>query len=107
MRIVNLDTDSYLRQKSANTLATAEKEKKDNYLQPCLERRCSFTLKMYSVKGIPVTEALAAKRHISLLLSNNLKWEYSDMCGFIRAQMSLAIVRSNTLLLRGARYKDA
>ena len=29
------------------------------------------------------------------------------MCGFVRAQMSLAIVRSNTLLLHGARDKEA
>ena len=29
------------------------------------------------------------------------------MCGFVRARMSLAVVRSNTLLLRKARDKKA
>ena len=29
------------------------------------------------------------------------------MCGFVRARMSLAVVRSNTFLLRGARDKEA
>ena len=29
------------------------------------------------------------------------------MCGFVRAWMSLAIVKSNTLLLQGARDKEA
>ena len=29
------------------------------------------------------------------------------MCGFVRAIMSLAIVRSNTLSLQGARNKEA
>ena len=29
------------------------------------------------------------------------------MCGFVRARMSLAIVRYNTLLLRSARDKEA
>ena len=29
------------------------------------------------------------------------------MCGFVRAQMLLAIVRYNNLLLRGAREKEA
>ena len=29
----------------------------------------------------------------------NMKREYSEMCGFVRARMSLAIVRSNSLLL--------
>ena len=38
MRIVNLDAGSFLRQMPAKALATAEKKKKGNYLQPCLER---------------------------------------------------------------------
>ena len=43
MCIFNLDADSYLRQTSAKALATAEKKKKDKYLQPGLERRrCSL-----------------------------------------------------------------
>ena len=45
--------------------------------------------------------------HIALMLSNNLKREYSEMCGFVRAQMALVIVRSNTLLLHGARDLEA
>ena len=34
------------------------------------------------------------------------KWErrYSEMVGFVRTRMSIAIVRSNTMLLRGARF---
>ena len=36
-----------------------------------------------------------------------MKWEYLEICGFIRAWMSLVIVRSNILLLRGTRYKEA
>ena len=42
-----------------------------------------------------------------LAVSNKLKWEYLEMCGFVRAHMSLSIVRSNTLFLRGARDKKA
>ena len=56
---------------------------------------------------VPGTEAALAQQRLALLLSNNLKWEYLEMCGFVRARMSLAIVRSNTLLLAGARNKDA
>ena len=76
MKIVNLDAGSYLSQTSANALATEEKDKKDKYLQPCLERRCSFTTMVYSVDGIPGTEAVAAHQCLSLLLSNKLKQEY-------------------------------
>ena len=107
MQIVNLYAVSYLRQTSAKALETAEKEKKYKYLQPCLGRRRSFTPMVYSADGIPRTEAVAAQRRLASLFSNKLKQEYSDMCGFVRAWMSLSIVRSNTLLLRGARDKEA
>ena len=43
IQIVNFDAGSYLRMTSEKALAKAEKEKKDLYLQDCLERRSSFT----------------------------------------------------------------
>ena len=61
---------------------------------------------VYSSDGILGTETVAAQRRLDSLLSNNLKQEYSEMCVFVRARMSLAIMRSNTLIIRGARYKE-
>ena len=58
---------------------------------------------VYSANGIPGAEALAAKKRLAALLSYKLKREYSEMCGFVRGWMSLAIVRSNSLLLYGPR----
>ena len=43
IRIVNLDVVSYLRMTPEKALANAEKEKRDLYLQACLERRKTFT----------------------------------------------------------------
>ena len=62
---------------------------------------------VYSADGTPGVEALAAQKRLAALLSYKLKREYSEMCGFVRARMSLAIVRSNSLLLRGPRDKGA
>ena len=62
---------------------------------------------VYSADGIPGAEALAAQKRLSALLSYNLKQEYSEICGFVRARMSLAIVRSTSLLLHGPRNKGA
>ena len=107
IRIVNLDAGSYLCMTPEKALAKVEKEKKDLYLQDCLELRRTFTPMVYSADGIPGTEALAAQKRLATLLSYNLKREYSEMCGFMRARMSLAIVRSNSLLLRGSREKGA
>ena len=44
----------------AKALSTAEKEKKDKYLQTCLECWSYFTPMVYSVDGIPGTEDVAA-----------------------------------------------
>ena len=62
---------------------------------------------VYSADGIPGAEALAAQKMLAALLSYKLKREYSEMCGFVQARISLAIVRSNSLLPRGPRDKGA
>ena len=43
IRIFNLDAGSYLRMTPEKALAKAEKEKKDFYIQACLERIRTFT----------------------------------------------------------------
>ena len=107
IRIVKLDTGSYLRMTQKKDLEKAEKEKKDLYLQACLNRRRTFTPMVYYADRIPGAEALAAQKRLAALISYKLKREYSEMCGFVRARMSLAIVRSNSFLLRGPRDKGA
>ena len=107
IRIVNLNAGSYLCMTPEKALANVEKEKKDFYLQACLKRRRTFTPMFYSAYGIPGEEASAAQKRLVALLSYKLKREYSEMCGFVRVKMSLAIVRSNSLLLRGPLYKGA
>ena len=62
---------------------------------------------VYSADGIPGVEALAAQKRLAVLLIYKLNQEYSEMCGFVWARMSLAIVISNSLLLCGPRYKWA
>ena len=74
IRIVNLDAGSYLCMTPEKALAKAEKEKKDFYLQACLERRRTFTPIVYSANGILGAEALAAQKMLAALLSYKLKW---------------------------------
>ena len=62
---------------------------------------------VYSADGIPRAEALAVQKRLAALLSYKLKQEYLEICGFVRARISLAIVRSNSLLLRGLHDKGA
>ena len=62
---------------------------------------------VYSADRIPGAEALAVQKRLAALLSYKLKWEYSELCGFVRARMPLAVVRSNSLLICSPREKGA
>ena len=72
---------------------------KDLYLQACLKRRQTFYIMVYSADGIFRAGALAAQNRLAALLSYKLKREYSEICGFVKASISLAIVTSNSLIL--------
>ena len=62
---------------------------------------------VYSEYRIPAAEDLAPQKRLAAILRYKLKQEYSEMCGFVRLRMSLAIGRSNSLLLRGPCNKGA
>ena len=72
-----------------------------------MERRRIFTPMVYSADVIPGAEALAVQQRLAALLSYKLKLEYYEMCGFVRTWMSLAIVRSNSLILCSPRDRGA
>jgi hypothetical protein len=52
MRITDTDAQSYRKKEFAKVLEQHEKEKKEKYLQNCLEMRKDFTPMVYSVDGI-------------------------------------------------------
>ena len=106
-RICCLDAETYRKRDWRKVLAGAEKSKKDKHLQPCLDRRRHFTPMVYSADGIAATEARAAEKRLARHMSTKLKREYSEMVNFVRSRMSLAIVRYNSWMLRGARDTEA
>ena len=90
---------------SKKVLERAARQKKQKYEEACRERRRDFTPMCYSVDGLASKETRAAEQRLAGLLA--AKWErpYSEMACYVRTRMSLALVRSNTLLLRGGRSK--
>ena len=104
VRVMDTDAKSYKRYTDCKKLLeAAAKEKKDKYLEACLERRRSFAPLVYSVDGMAAKEARAFEKRIASLLATKWDRRYSKLCGIVRARMSLAVVRNNTLLLRGTR----
>ena len=103
IRITDTDAPSNRGQDPKKVLARHEKEKKDKYLDACVERRRQFTPLVYSVDGLMGTEARAATKRLASLLANKWKRAYSDVCGYVHSRQSLALVRATSLCLRGAR----
>ncbi|KAL7474030.1 hypothetical protein ACHAW6_000029, partial [Cyclotella cf. meneghiniana] len=103
VRICDTDSRSYSNTSLSKILDQHAKEKKDKYGTACLDRRRNFAPLVYSVDGMASKDARMAERCIAWLLAKKWSRTYSDMASFIRTRMSLAIVRSNTLLLQGNR----
>ena len=79
-------------------------------MEACLERRRIFVPLVYLVDGMTCKEARAFEKRVASLLASGVEMGSAlqcEMVGFVRAIMSLAIVRSNTLLLHGSRVPFA
>jgi hypothetical protein len=107
VRIADTDAPTYRGQDPKKVLARHEKEKKDKYLDACIERRRQFTPLVYSVDGMMGSEARAASKRLASHLANKWKRAYSDVCGYVLSRQSLALVRATSLCLRGARDPTA
>ena len=62
---------------------------------------------IYSVDGMAGKDARAFEKRIAALLSKKWSRAYSALAGWIKVRMSLAVVRSNTRLLRGSRRRHS
>jgi hypothetical protein len=114
IRVTDTDAKSYQGQSAQKSIARQEKEKKDKYVDACVERRRQFTPLVYSVDGLLGSEARAASKRLACLLSQKWKCAYSDVCGYVLSRQALALVRTTSLCLRGtrnpsdcARYRSA
>ncbi|KAL7478385.1 hypothetical protein ACHAW6_004169, partial [Cyclotella cf. meneghiniana] len=99
--LCDTDARSYGNTDYSKILKRTATKKKRKYEAACLERRRDFTPLVYSIDGLASKDTRTAKKRLACLLSKKWSRPYSEMVGFIRTRMSLAIARSITLLLRG------
>ena len=81
----------------------AAKRKKDEYLEACQECRRDFIPMAYSVDGLAGKEARAVEKRLASLLASKRDRPYIEMECFVKTWMSVSIVRSISMLLRGCR----
>ena len=60
-----------------------------------------FTSLVYSVDNMAVRDVRAVEKRLEKLLAENWRREYSEIIRFVQAQMTLTMLQSNTLLIRG------
>ena len=84
-------------------LEAHERDKKRKHLAACLEQRRHFSPFVASTDGLLGKESRTLLKKLSALLAE--KWEkpYSEICGYVNARMSIAIVRATHLCLRRSR----
>ena len=99
VQVCDTDAKSYGNRELKKVLESAARRKKDKYEEASLKRQRDFTPMIYSVDGMAEKHARAAKRRVAGMLAAKWKQQYSQMAHFVRTQMCLAVVRSNTLLL--------
>ena len=60
-----------------------------------------FTSLVYLVDNMAVRDVRAVEKRLEKLLAENWRREYSEIIRFVQAQMTLTMLQSNTLLIRG------
>jgi hypothetical protein len=74
------------------------RENKMKYLEACLEQHLHFSPFLVSMAGLLAKESQTLLNKLSTLLAE--KWENSfNICGYVRAQISIATVRATHLCL--------
>jgi len=89
----------------AKVLQAQEKEKRGKYEGACHEQRKDFTPLVYSIDGMAGPATRAAEKRMASRLAWKRKREYSEMVGYIKTRMALAVVWSNSLMWRGSRTR--
>jgi hypothetical protein len=103
VRIMDTQSCSYQNKDYQKVLAQQEKEKKNQYLHPCLEMWKDFTPLVYSVNGITGREAKNAEKHLAYHLLEKWHKQLPQMVYYVWIRMAIAVVRANSLLIRGSR----
>ena len=77
-----------------------EAKKKKKYNELCLAHRRTFTPLVFSVDGLHGPEATAATKRLASLLAKKWNRAYSELVGYDRFRLSVALVRSSSRCLR-------
>jgi hypothetical protein len=101
--VTDTDSKSYCKRTPFKVLESQEKEKKRKCLGACLENRRHFTPFVLSVDGLLGREVKTFAKRLAGKLAGKWQKPYSQVCGYVKARLSMVAVRATHLCLRGSR----
>jgi len=103
VRVTDLDCKSQRSTDPDKILRRHEKQKKSKYLHACLKQRRSFCPFVVSTDGVLGFEANNLIKRLASKLADKWSLPYSQICGLVKARVSVAIARATHLCIRGSR----
>ena len=91
VRVCDLDAKTYVHQDPAKVLEKHKKDKKRQYLTACTDQRRFFVPLVMGVDGTLEKETKATVKQLARKLRTKWDRPYSQVCGLIRSQLSVAI----------------
>jgi hypothetical protein len=102
IRVTDTYTPTYQMKDPSKVIEAAEHLKKKKYLQPCLNQRRQFTPFIVSVDGLTGKEAKSVLKVLAARSATKAGKIYPYIMGYMRARLSIAIVRATHVCLRGS-----
>ena len=99
VRITDTDCATHCKVDPIKVLRQHEAKKK-KYNELRLARRRTFTPLVFSVDGLHGPEAIAATKQLASLLAKKWNRTYSELVGYVRLSLSVALVRSSSQCFR-------
>ena len=96
-----MDTDRHKGPLTAKVTEWRENKRNKLYQEKLWAMRRDFIPFFYMVYGMAGRDPREAEKRLDTLLAEKWQREYSKMVEFVKVKMSLSVVRSNALLLRG------
>ena len=101
--VTDTDQHSYLSQDPHKILEARATRKKNKYLSACLLQRRHFTPLITSVDGLVEKEGVAYCQRLASKLADKWQKPYSSVMGYVKARLSIALVRAVHLTIMGSR----
>ena len=91
---MNTNSLSHRTKSQEKCLQTMENEKKNKYLETCLQKFRQLPPFLISVESLIVMEFEATLKHIARHVAIKWKQPYSRTCGYVKSSVAIILVRA-------------